>query len=81
MGRVYLQIDGLTVYTLVVAGDTRSFVLNLPLDVRKLGKLPMWYVVKFRPFILACNTGRCVWNVYFVVLRLIGPFTWNVDEL
>ena len=81
MRRVDLQVNGLTVDALVVTGNTRCFILNLPLDIRKLSELPMWYVVKFRPLILASDAGRCVWNVYFVVLWLICPLTWNVDKL
>jgi hypothetical protein len=38
-------------------------------------------VVKLPPLILACNTCGSVWNVDFVIRRLVATFGGEVDEL
>lgn len=38
-------------------------------------------MAKFGPFTLTGDAGGSVRNVYIVVLWLIVPFAWDIDEL
>lgn len=49
MGRVDLQVYGLTGDALVVARDARSLVLDLALDIAKVGETPVGDVVELCP--------------------------------
>ena len=81
MWRVDLQVDGLSVDALVAARYATGLALNLPLDILKVIPFPMRLMVEFCPLILPCYAGWRVWDVYFVMARLVVSAAWEVDEL
>jgi hypothetical protein len=80
MGRVDLQIDGLTVDTLVISSDSGRLVLNLPLDLAKIVEATARDMVELSPLILASDRGRSVWHVNLIAFGSVGV-AGDVDEL
>lgn len=80
MGRVDLQVDGLTVDTLVVSSNSGRLVLNLPLDLTKIVEAAAGDVIELSPFVLASDRGRSVWHVNLIAFGSVG-IAGNVDEL
>lgn len=78
MGRVDLQVNGLSVDAFVAARHTACFVLYLPLDVRKVCEAPIGNVVEFGPF----GPSSSVWGLVGIQSRVgrVGIFG-NVDKL
>lgn len=50
MWRIDLEVDGLAGDALVVAGDSGGLILDLALDVAKVGVAPVGDVVELAPF-------------------------------
>lgn len=81
MGRVYLQVDGLAVNALVVAGNAGRLALDLPLHVGKVPEASMRDVVEFSPFILPRDARGSMRDVDVVVIGLVGPLAGDIDQL
>lgn len=58
MRGINLEIDGLSVDTLVDASDSSRLVFNLALHIGKVVKLSVGDVMKFCPFRAAGSGGR-----------------------
>lgn len=80
MGRVDLQIDGLTVDTLVVSSNSGRLVLNLSLDLTEIVEATARDVVELSPFILASDRGWSVWHVDLIAFGSVG-IAGDIDEL
>ncbi len=80
MWRVDLKVNRLAVDALVVSSDSRSLILDLPLDILEVGELALWDVVKLCPFSLRLNAGCCVWDMDFVAFWGVILW-WDVDKL
>jgi hypothetical protein len=78
MRRVDLEIDGLSVDTLVCASNTRGLVLDLALDITEVCELPARDMVKLSPF----GASRSMRRFVRVGGRIGGVLVFgNVDEL
>lgn len=74
MRRVDLEIDRLSIDTLIISRDPRRLILDLALDILKLGEPSVGQVVELCPFWL-CSDGMCsMWLVGLVI-------GWDIDEL
>lgn len=80
MGRVDLQVDGLTVDTLVVSSNSGRLVLNLSLDLTKIVEAAARDMVELSPLVLASDRGRSVWHVNLIAFGSVGV-AGDVDEL
>ena len=80
MRRVDLEVDGLTVNTLVVSSDSGRLVLNLSLDLAKIVEATTGNVVELSPLVLTSNRGWGVWHVDLIALGSVG-IAGDVDEL
>lgn len=60
MGGVDLEVNGLSVDALVVAGDTGSLVLDLALDVAEVVESSVRDVMELCPLGTAGSTGRSI---------------------
>ena len=78
MGRVDLQVDGLSVYPLVVPCYARRLIFNFALDLLEVPEPSPRYMVEFRPLILRGDSCGCMRFRSFVVVWLVGR---DVDEL
>lgn len=58
MGRVDFEIDGLARDALVVTSDTSGFVLDLTLDIAKVGEAAVGNMIELCPF--AGSRGRVI---------------------
>ena len=57
MGRVDFEVDRLAVDALVVSSYSGRLILNLSLDILKLSKSSVRYVMELSPFWLCCYRG------------------------
>lgn len=73
MWRIDLEVDGLASDALVVAGHSGGLILDLALDVAKVGVAPVGDVVELAPF--ARSRDICV------VLGRMGNLLRGVDTL
>lgn len=80
MWRVYLQVDGLSVDTLVVPGNPRRLVLDFAFHILEVCKLAPWDVMEFSPFALRLDAGGCMGYMYFASFRCV-IVAWDVDKL
>lgn len=80
MWRVYLQVDGLSVDTLVVPGNPRRLVLDLAFHILEVCELAPWDVMEFSPFALCLDAGGCMGYVYVAFFRCV-IVAWDVDKL
>lgn len=78
MRRVDLEVDRLSVDTLVVAGNSGCLVLNFALDIAKIVEPPVGDVVELCPLGTASSTGGSIRIACRVGSVLIFG---NVDEL
>ena len=77
VGRVDLEVDGLTVDALVATGYSRRLVLDLPLDVAEISEPPVGNVMKLGPLIPRSCSGIPVSRVECV----LGLALRYVDQL
>jgi hypothetical protein len=77
---VDLQVDRLSVDTLVVSCYPRGFVLDLAFDVGEVVEALAGDVEKLSPFLLAGYTCGCVGYVDLIVVVFVA-FAREVDEL
>lgn len=80
MWRVYLQIDGLSVDTLVVPGNPRRLILDFAFHILEVRKLAPWDVMEFSPFALCFDAGRRMGHMNFASFRCV-IVAWDVDKL
>jgi hypothetical protein len=78
--RIDLEVDGLAGDALVVAGDSGGLILDLALDVAKVGVAPVGDVVELAPFARARDI-RVVLGRVRRVLRDVGILVGDVNEL
>jgi hypothetical protein len=76
--RVNLQVDGLSVDSLVAAGDSGRLVLDLSLDIRKVVEPSIGDMVKFCPFGPAGGIGVSIRVAEWIGSALIIR---HIDEL
>lgn len=79
--RVDLEINGLSVDSLVVSCYPRSLVLDLAPDLGEVVVSPPWNMQKLSPFLLPRNTGWSMRHVDFIVVVGVIVFAGKVDEL
>lgn len=80
MWRIDLEVDGLAGDALVVAGHSRGLILDLALDVAKVGVTPVGDVVELAPFTRARDICIVLGRVRSV-LRGVISLVRDVDEL
>lgn len=80
MWRVYLQIDGLSVDTLVVPGNPRRLILDLTFHILEVRELAPWDVMEFPPFALCLDAGGCMGYMDFASFRCV-IVARDVDKL
>lgn len=78
MGRVYLEVDGLSIDRLVAACHARCFIFDFAFDVREVSKPPVRNVMELGPFRSSGSFGRPIWIQGSLRYRLI---LGHVDEL
>ena len=81
MGREDLEIDRLSIDTLIASCDPCRLRFDLLLHLSKVVKLASGEVVEFSPFVLTGNTSSRVWDMDLIIFRLIITFTGHVDKL
>lgn len=81
MWRVDFEVDGLPVDALVVARYSGCLVLDFALDLLEVVEPSSGNVIELAPFILSCDSGWCVWDMYFVLFGLVASVGGEVDEL
>jgi len=81
VGRVDLEVDRLSVDTLVATSYPACLAFYLPLYILKVVPFPSGNVIEFRPFLLTCYTGWSMWDVDFVVAGFVVSIAWEVDKL
>lgn len=75
------EVYGLPVDTFIIARYPGRLILDFPLHFCKVGESSAGHVVKFCPFILACDACWSMWYMNFIIFGLIGAITGYVDEL
>lgn len=80
MWGIDLEVDGLASDALVVAGHSGGLILDLALDVAKVGVAPVGDVVELAPFARARDICVVLGRVRRV-LRDVGTVVRDVDEL
>ena len=80
MWRIDLEVDGLASDSLVVAGHSCGLILDLALDVAKVGVAPIGDVVELAPFTRARDVCIILRRVRSV-LRGFVSLVRDIDEL
>lgn len=80
MWRVDLEVDGLAGDALVVAGHSCGLILDLALDVAKVGVAPVGDVVELAPFARARDICVVLGGMRSL-LRSVDSLVRDVDEL
>lgn len=80
MWRVNLQVDGLSVDTLVVPGNPRRLILNLAFHILEVGELASWNMMEFSPFALCLDAGGCMGYMHFASFRCV-IVAWDINKL
>lgn len=81
MRRINFEIDRLSVDAFVASSYARSLCLDFSPHLREVIPFPPRNMIKLSPFLLSCNAGWSVWDMDFVVSRLVVSVAWYVDEL
>jgi hypothetical protein len=81
MRRVNLQVDGLPVDALVVSCYPRCLRFDFTFDLGEVVEPPPGYMMELSPFLLACYTCWCMWDMYFVAGGFVVAVAGEVDEL
>lgn len=81
MWRVDLEVDGLSVDALVVAGNPGRLVFDLPLDVREVVEASSRDMMELGPLTLARHACGGVRHMHLILGRLVFSLGWDVDEL
>jgi len=81
MWREYLQIDGLSVDTLVDTRYPRGLRFNFVFHLRKVIPFSTWNMMELGPFSLTCYAGRSMRKGCSVVSGLVIAIDRNVDKL
>lgn len=81
MRGVDFEINGLSVDALVVSCYPCCLGLDFTLNLGEVVESPTRNVQKLGPFVLACDAGRSVGYVDFIVVRTVFAVAGKVDEL